>query len=243
MRLGRGVNPVDGLATDPDGGVEAERTVRGHEVVVDGLGHPDDPELVPKLAGAQHQPMTDVLGPVATDDNEPLDTASSSVREDPLGHVPCERHTVDRALEFEGVVAVRGAEDRPSAREDPRDVDRSKRLEAVSDETPKAVPDADELDVAPLELARTDDRTNHGVETGAVAASCEDPEPTLLAHLRSRGEQPRPWPSTDRSVGSQAPEKCMPRTFRSAMFALALTAVGGLIAGCPTTGDDDDLED
>lgn len=32
----------------------------------------------------------------------------------------------------------------------------------------------------------------------------------------------------------------MPRTFRSAMFALALTAVGGLIAGCPTTGDDDD---
>ena len=37
-----GAEPVDGLSGDLDGGIEAERVVRGVEVVVHGLGDADD---------------------------------------------------------------------------------------------------------------------------------------------------------------------------------------------------------
>ncbi len=44
--LRSGVQAIDRLHRDVDRGVEAERVVGGVEVVVDGLGHADDPDAV-----------------------------------------------------------------------------------------------------------------------------------------------------------------------------------------------------
>ena len=42
VRLGRGVQPVDGLGGHGHGSVKAKGVVGGVDVIIDGLGHPDD---------------------------------------------------------------------------------------------------------------------------------------------------------------------------------------------------------
>ena len=91
MRLGRGVQPVDRLHRDVDGGVEAERVVGGIEVVVDGLGHPDhvDADLAQLGRDAQRVLAADrdqgVDGQVMQVGDDLLDAALDLERVGPAG--------------------------------------------------------------------------------------------------------------------------------------------------------------
>jgi hypothetical protein len=74
-----GVQPVDGLRRDPDGGVEAERVVGRRQVVVDRLRHPDGAD-----AGVGH-PAGDAEGVLAADRDQRVDPAFVQGGEQPLG--------------------------------------------------------------------------------------------------------------------------------------------------------------
>jgi hypothetical protein len=83
-------------------------------------------------------------------------------------------HALDAALDLVGVRARR-LQDRPAARQEPRDVDRPEVPELALDQATPAVQDADDL-VTSVEGApghRPDDR----VQPGAVASAGEDPDP------------------------------------------------------------------
>ncbi len=99
VRLGRGVQPVDRLHGDVDGGVEAEGVVGGTEVVVDGLRHSDDVDAeVVQLGG-------DAEGVLAADRDQRVDPELGEVRLDLL----------DATVDLERVGARR-AEDRAAPR-------------------------------------------------------------------------------------------------------------------------------
>src|SRR5690606_8792597 len=104
VRLGGGVQAVDGLGRDVDRSVEAEGVVGGVEVVVDGLGHTDHVDtVVVELA-------RDAEGVLTADCDERVHPERGHVVLDPL----------DAALDLHEVGA-RGAEDGTAAREDAAD--------------------------------------------------------------------------------------------------------------------------
>lgn len=101
VALGGGVQPVDRLHGDVDGGVEAEGVVGRAEVVVDRLGHADDVDAqLVQLGG-------DAQGVLAADRDQRVHALRGEVLLDPL-------HAV---LDLERVGAGR-AEDGAAARQD-----------------------------------------------------------------------------------------------------------------------------
>ena len=102
VAVGGGVQAVDRLHRDVDGGVEAEGVVGGAEVVVDRLRHADDPHAVLVV-----QPGGDAERVLAADRDQAVDPFARDVLDDPLGAaVLLER------------IGPRGAEDRAAARQD-----------------------------------------------------------------------------------------------------------------------------
>lgn len=101
VRLGRGVQPVDGLGSHGDGRVETEGVVRGVDVVIDGLGHPDDRHPVVR------EPLRPLERALAADRDERVDVRLRQVAP----------HRVDARFELIRVQPA-GAQDRPAPRKD-----------------------------------------------------------------------------------------------------------------------------
>src|SRR5690606_18417936 len=126
--LGGGVQPVDGLGGDVDGGVEAEGVVGGGQVVVDGLGdaHAGDAVLLGEECGHSE-------GVLAADGDEGVDLPP------PQGVLDA----ADAVLLVQRVGAG-GAEDGAAAGQDAADGRYAEGDGAVLQRAPPAVPEAGE---------------------------------------------------------------------------------------------------
>ena len=155
VRLGRGVQPVDGVGRDLHGGVETECHLCCRQVVVDRLRNTDDAD------GLGTQPVRDAEGVLTADGDE---------RVDPVRPQRGQR-LLDAALDLVRVRARR-AEDRPALGEQataPLDVERHRR---PLDDTAPAVVEPHEL-VLVVALALAHDGADHRVEPRAVATPGE----------------------------------------------------------------------
>ncbi len=73
VRLGRRVQPIDGVGGEADGGVEPERVGRADDVVVDRLGHADQRDAhLGELVG-------DGQRAVAADDDQPVEAHCGNI--------------------------------------------------------------------------------------------------------------------------------------------------------------------
>jgi len=196
VRLGSGVEPVDALGGERDRGVEAERDDRLVQVVVDGLGHPDDFE---PLADQLHR---DGQRTVAADGHQGVDLLPAEVVDDLAGAVHLVELTVGaRNRVLGGIAPVGGAQDRAAQVGDPahrvggQPDHAAVRVLLRTENAVVAVTDAPHL---PAAVERGDDRrADHRVETGRVAAArvdgdLSDPgsshdhlQPRVLAELRT----------------------------------------------------------
>ncbi|GDY42122.1 hypothetical protein SANT12839_030040 [Streptomyces antimycoticus] len=160
MRFGGGVEPVDGLGGDVDGGVEAEGVVGGGQVVVDGLGDADaaDPVVVGEPGG-------DAEGVLAADRDQRVDLLLDQGLLDPP----------DAVLALEGVGAG-GAEDGAAARQDAAHRADVEGNGVVLERASPAVPEADEV-IAVFLYALAHDGADDRVEPGAVTATGQHSDP------------------------------------------------------------------
>ena len=109
-----------------------------------------------------------------------------------LGHAGRLVDDLPATLDGEQVQAVARAEDRPALREDAGDVAAIEARDpaAARDEEPlEAVPDAEDLPAVDV-LGGLDDRADHRVEAGAVAAAGQDRDAPrgLLRRRHGRAE-------------------------------------------------------
>ena len=158
VRLGGRVQTVDRLGRDRDRRVEAERVIGSREVVVDRLRHADDRNGVLAV-----EPCRDAEGVLAADRDERVQSA--------VAEVP--QHRLGAALELERIRPAR-PDDRPAARQDPGDLTRPEVAVVPLDEAAPALEDGDA--VPSRGVGRADDRSDDGVETGAVPAAGQDPD-------------------------------------------------------------------
>ena len=168
VRLGRGVEAVDGVGGDLHRGVEPERHVRPAEVVVDRLRHADHRQAV-RAVQLRGRP---------------------SVSSPPIAIRPS-RLSVERFSRMRSAPSsclkgfVRELQDGAAARQDPaRRLDREL-LVGVLDRAAPAVAKADDrVPVAIDPLAH--DRADHRVEAGTVATSREHAYPHAPQRTRAR---------------------------------------------------------
>ena len=106
VRFGRGVQPIDRLGGDGDGGVEAERRLRARQVVVDRLRHADDRHAL------LEEPARDAERAVAADRDQRVDADLAEPAHDLVGDVDGHLLAVALGDELERVALVDGAEDR-----------------------------------------------------------------------------------------------------------------------------------
>src|SRR5262249_17081691 len=156
VRLGRGVQTVDRLGRNEDRGVKPERVVGTAEVVVDCLRNPDDGEAVLLVQPARHPECV-----LAADRDESVEACALERLDD----------TFDTFIQLVWIRPGR-PENRPAARQDPRDLARPERLELVRDEPAPAVPHADDL-VSPLK-GPPPDGADDRVQPWTVTATSKD---------------------------------------------------------------------
>ena len=156
VRLGRRREPVERLGRDRDGRVEAERHVRPGDVVVDRLRDADDSEplLLERECRAERSVTADHDDGV---DSVRLDGASDA--------------RVAVAVDIR--VAARRPEDGAAALQDPPYVVATERAHVPVHEPLPAVDDAHDLHAVGHRRPHHD-RTDDGVESGAVAAGSEN---------------------------------------------------------------------
>ena len=153
VRVGGGVDAVDGLGGDHDRGVEAEGLVGAADVVVDGLGNADGLDAV--LA----QEERDRLRVVAAEGDERVDLVGL---ENLL-------HLLDAAGNLLHVGA-RGVQDGAALELNAVGVFESERNEVVVEHAAPAVQKADEL-VAVVVDSLSHRRINDRIQSGAIAAA------------------------------------------------------------------------
>ena len=173
VRLGRRVQAVDRLGGDRDGGVEAECVVGAAEVVVDRLRTP----TTGKPCSAWSRAATPSVSspPIATSASSP----SLSKLRAPSRHRP--RPCTGSSATCRGSCRPGAGSRRPRAGRVAR---RSRRQPAP----PFAHPAISQ----PRSIAPPRRRADDGVQTRAITAACEDPDPSHGASLR-RGECSRVW--------------------------------------------------
>ena len=169
VRLGRRVEAVDCVRGDLHRGVKAERVVRADHVVVDRLRHADDRQV-----DLLHDLPVDHHRVLAADRDQAVDLVLLDGAADAF-----------EAALLPDRVEVRRGQDRAAEREDPRErLVLEGEIVALGQAAPS--PADAHRDVAighELAAGGPDD----GVDAGAVAARCEDPDP----HRGSLG-RPRP---------------------------------------------------
>ncbi len=153
MRVGGGVDAVDGLGGDHDCGVEAEGLVGAADVVVDGLGH----------AHAIHAVL-------AQKERDRLRIVAAQ-RDERVNLVGLENflHFVDAAGNLFHVGA-RGVQDGAALQLDAVDVFKSEGDEVVIEHAAPAVQKADEF-VSVVVDALSHSRINDRIQSGAIAAA------------------------------------------------------------------------
>ena len=171
VALRRGVQALERLDDDLDGGLEPDGVVGRLEVVVDRLGHADDvlEALVDELLRERHRA-------VAADDDQALEGELVQVRHALLRHV----HDLDAAVGQldrvrERVRPVARAEHRPAARQHVRHLRGAEVDVLLLVEALEPVPDPDDLPAVGLsgvEGHRADDT----VEARAVTTAGQDPD-------------------------------------------------------------------
>ena len=183
VALGGGVQPIDRVGRDLDSGLEAEGAVGSREVVVDRLRDADHPHAV------LVQPIGYAERVLATDRDQCLDPMRLHARADQLEPV----------LPPVGV-GPRSSEDRASPGQNAaRGLEIERRGLALDHATP-AVPVAKKLmAVGALSLANR--RPDHGVESGAVAATGQ--------HTYSQLRPPSRSTSRGQGIGPPSPPEIM----------------------------------
>ena len=178
MGFGGGVDAVDGVGCDVDGGVKAEGDVGGGEVVVDGFGDADDGQSFLRQFEA------DLLRAIASDDDEGVHAQGFGVVDDIIGEVAHGLVPVIVDAIGEGIAAVGGSEDGSAARQNAADV---VELEGTAffrpDESVKAIANADDL-VAILVDGGFNRGADDRVEAGAVSPTGADANFSDFSHLR-----------------------------------------------------------
>ncbi len=185
VRLGGGMQTVDGVRRDLHGGVEPEGHVGSRKVVVDRLRHPDHRQVV--LAMQARRGSERVL---AADRDQPGESRGFERRADQLGAV----------VALEGVRARR-AQDRAPARQDAaRRFDAEVLVNAFERAAP-AVPKADDVVsviVDPPAHNGADDR----VQARAVASPREHADPHARHDTQAR-QNAAPWNSHAHQPGGR----------------------------------------
>jgi len=171
----RGLQPVHRLGGDRQRGVEAERHVGAEDVVVDGLGNPDDRDPFGL------EPPGDREASIAADHEQALDAVTRQ----------CPQHGVRPVLVGspvgsidrypEGIVAVGSAEDGSALRQDAGDVVEAERPGLVREQPGEAVEEAGDPDVVPVRR-RLDHRSQRGVHARAIAARRHHPDVLRTSH-------------------------------------------------------------
>ena len=155
VRLGRRAYPVDRLGRDHHRRVKPERVVGGGQIIVNGLGHPDDTQpIICELLG--HTQCV-----LATDRDQRLDAGSLDVRPDPL------QSTVDLVR-----VGPRGPQDGATTCEDPVDVRETQRTDQALQRALPTVPEAHELIAVSLH-SPDHRRPDNRVQSRAISAACQ----------------------------------------------------------------------
>ncbi|CAM5377432.1 hypothetical protein SHIRM173S_06110 [Streptomyces hirsutus] len=153
VRLGGGVEAVDGLGRDADCGVEAEGVVGAGDVVVDGLRHADQGDSLTAQFGGYAERV------LAADHDERIHVVRGKGVLYPSQPVlVCER------------VGAGGAENGSAAGEDPPHARDVQWPDIVLEQAQPAVPQADEVEGVFVD-AFADDTADDGVEAGAVTAA------------------------------------------------------------------------
>ncbi|MBG9885003.1 hypothetical protein ABE10_00055, partial [Bacillus toyonensis] len=179
MRVTGRAQTVHRLGGDVHGRVEAEGVVRGAQIVVYRLRHPDDVDAVLR------EPIGRSEGALAADRDDPVDLVAIQGLRDVLGPAP---------FSLVGVGPTR-PEDRPAHLGQALHLVPSEREEVAVHDAAPAVADPDELEVVgrgPLEH----DATDHGVESGAIAAAGENADLHAAAFTLRVGKGPATLPAS-----------------------------------------------
>src|SRR5581483_7103601 len=173
VRLGGGLQPVQGLRRHGHRGVEAEGDVRDGDVVVDGLGHAHDRQPVVRQQPGRLQRA------LAADRDDRVEAEFRDMALGPLHAVP----QMFRAHPG-------GAEDGAAAGQDAADgVEVELEIVALQEALP-AVPETDDL-VAVVGDGTVHDGPDDGVQAGAVAAGGEDTNAHSPNYLLNVGREGR----------------------------------------------------
>jgi hypothetical protein len=176
MRFGGGVDAVDGVGGDVDGGVKTEGHVGSGKVVVDGLGNSDDGEA---LLG---EIETDLLSAVTADDNQRVKPHGLCVVDDFVGIVADGFDAIVVDAIGEGIATVGGAEDRSATGQNAAHIiEQQGAVLLRPDEAVKAVVNTNDL-VAVLEDGGFYGGANDCVETGTVPSAGADADFSDLRH-------------------------------------------------------------
>jgi hypothetical protein len=159
VTLGRGVQSVDRVGGDLHGRREPEGELGAHHVVVDRLRHTDDrePEVAVHLAG-------DAQRAVAADHDEGVEPHLTECVDHALG-------TARMVVRAAATCAEQGAAAGQHAAQR-RHVERHG---ATLHHTVPGVEETHQL-VAVHGLALADDRSDDGIQAGAIATTCQDPD-------------------------------------------------------------------
>ena len=155
MRLGGGVQSIDGLGCDSDGRVKAEREIRAAQVVVDGLRYADDRKTMLGECGRHPE------GVFSADGHKRIDAERGQGFLDAL----------DTALNLDRV-GTRRAQDGSTARKDAAHLRNSQFHGQAFERAFPTVAKTHEL-VAVLGHTTSHDCADHCIEAGAVSATGE----------------------------------------------------------------------
>ena len=169
---GRRMDSVDRLGTRFHGRREAEGDVGVHQVVVDRLGHADASHA------ERYHSRSAAHRAVAADDHEGIKTVFVIMGRGLFAHVLEDGFTelVRADRESRRVGLVRGAEDRPAAREDVADIRRAQGVNPILDQPEKAVLDAETFPAVVVHR-RLGYGANDRVDSRTIASAGEDSDP------------------------------------------------------------------
>ena len=165
MAFGGGVQAVNGIGGDVQGGVKAKGNLGGGEVVVNRLGHADDMQaLAPEIAG-------DAQRAVSPNDDQSIQAQAAAVLQAEPGIVAGHFLPVFHPAVGKWIAAVGGAENRSATRQDSAHrIQRQFTASIRPDEPIEAVGNPQDTPAVNVDGCFYDP-ANHGVQTGAISAA------------------------------------------------------------------------
>src|SRR6185369_9319891 len=180
VRFRRGMNLVYRVSRGVQRRVEAERDLRGRQIVVDRLGHAHNREALLR------QVESDLLGAVAADDDQAIHAHGLGVANDFVREIAGDFLAFVLQLVIEWVATIGGAQDGAAARKDSTDVVQQQGLCLLRpDEAIEAVPDTNDFPTI-FEDGGLNGCTDDCVQSRAVAAPCANTDLADIRHEYAR---------------------------------------------------------